>query len=86
MWLQHMQEARKTPEPIGCSPLFFPYALVGGRWWISALIADKLIDTDLLRVRHSLEKFPSSVFKMKLRASVGYKALGIGMPLIKGIL
>ena len=56
MWLQNMQEARETPEPRGCSPLFFPYALVGGRWWISAVIANKLIDTDLLRVRHSSYK------------------------------
>lgn len=53
MWLQHAQEARETLEPVGCSPLFSPYALVGGRWWIFAVIANKLIDMDLLRVRHS---------------------------------
>lgn len=56
MWLQHAQEARETLEPIGCSPLFPPSALVGGRWWIFAVIADKLIDRDLLRVRPSSYK------------------------------
>lgn len=54
MWLEHKQEARETPEPIVCSPpLSFPYAMVGGRWWRFALIANKLIDTDLLKVRPS---------------------------------
>lgn len=41
------KEARKPP-----ALLLSPYALVGGRWWRFALIANKLIDTDLLKVRH----------------------------------
>lgn len=41
------KEARKPP-----ALLLFLYALVGGRWWRFALIANKLIDTDLLKVRH----------------------------------
>lgn len=41
------KEARNPP-----ALLLSPYALVGGRWWRFALIANKLIDTDLLKVRH----------------------------------
>lgn len=41
------KEARKPP-----ALLLFLYALVGGRWWRFALIANKLIDTDLHKVRH----------------------------------